>query len=36
MVSALSRRGDELIVTGLSMSDVDATMIRMLIIFGIV
>ncbi|MEB3967230.1 HAMP domain-containing sensor histidine kinase [Mycobacterium ulcerans] len=36
VVSALSRRGDELIVTGLSMSDVDATMIRMLIIFGIV
>ncbi|HWS92585.1 MAG TPA: HAMP domain-containing sensor histidine kinase, partial [Mycobacterium sp.] len=31
-----SRRGGDVIVTGLSMSNVDATLIRMLVIFGIV
>ena len=36
VVAASSRRGGDVIVTGLSMSDVDATMIRMLMIFGIV
>ena len=36
MVAAPSRNGGDIIVTGLSMSNVDATMIRMLIIFGIV
>ncbi|MDD4866993.1 MAG: HAMP domain-containing sensor histidine kinase [Mycobacterium sp.] len=36
VVAAPSRRGDDVIVTGLSMANVDATMIRMLIIFGIV
>ncbi len=36
VVAAPSRRGDDVIVTGLSMSNVDATMVRMLIIFGIV
>ncbi|MGD1110936.1 MAG: HAMP domain-containing sensor histidine kinase [Mycobacterium sp.] len=34
--AASSRRGGDVIVTGLSMSDVDATLVRMLVIFGIV
>jgi two-component system OmpR family sensor kinase len=36
VVAALSRSGGDVIVTGLSMSNVDATMIRMLVILGIV
>src|ERR1700739_1151979 len=36
VVAASSRSGGDVIVTGLSMSNVDATMIRMLIILGIV
>jgi two-component system, OmpR family, sensor kinase len=36
VVAASSRRGGDVIVTGLSMSNVDATLIRMLVIFGIV
>ena len=36
IVAAPSRNGGDVIVTGLSMSNVDATMLRMLIIFGIV
>ena len=36
VVAAPSRRGGDIIVTGLSMSNVDATLIRMLVIFGIV
>ena len=36
VVAAPSRRGGDVIVTGLSMSDVDATLLRMLVIFGIV
>jgi two-component system OmpR family sensor kinase len=36
VVAAPSRRGGDVIVTGLSMADVDATLIRMLVIFGIV
>ena len=36
VVAAPSRRGGDVIVTGLSMSNVDATLIRMLVIFGIV
>ena len=36
VVAAPSRSGDNVIVTGLSMSNVDATMIRMLVILGIV
>ena len=36
VVAAPSRTGGDVIVTGLSMSTVDATMLRMLIIFGIV
>lgn len=36
VVAAPSRRGGDLIVTGLSMADVDATLLRMLVIFGIV
>jgi two-component system OmpR family sensor kinase len=36
VVAAPSRRGGDVIVTGLSMSDVDATLLQMLIIFGIV
>ena len=36
VVAAPSRSGGDLIVTGLSMSNVDATMIRMLVILGIV
>ena len=35
VVAASSRNGGDVIVTGLSMSNVDATMIRMLIILGI-
>ena len=34
--AASSRRGDDVIVTGLSMTDIDATLVRMLVIFGIV
>jgi two-component system, OmpR family, sensor kinase len=36
VVAASSRRGGDVIVTGLSMTDVDATLVRMLVIFGIV
>jgi two-component system, OmpR family, sensor kinase len=36
VVAAPSRSGGDIIVTGLSMANVDATMIRMLIILGIV
>jgi two-component system, OmpR family, sensor kinase len=36
VVAAPSRRGGDVIVTGVSMSDVDATLVRMLIILGIV
>jgi two-component system OmpR family sensor kinase len=36
VVAAPSRRGGDVIVTGLSMSDVDATLLQMLVIFGIV
>jgi two-component system OmpR family sensor kinase len=36
IVAAPSRNGDEIIVTGLPMSNVDATMLQMLIVFGIV
>lgn len=36
VVAAPSRSGGDVIVTGLSMANVDATMMRMLIIFGIV
>jgi two-component system OmpR family sensor kinase len=36
VVAAPSRRGGDVIVTGLSMSDVDATLIQMLALFGIV
>jgi two-component system OmpR family sensor kinase len=36
VVAASSRSGGDVIVTGLSMSNVDATMVRMLIILGIV
>ncbi|CPR10914.1 sensor histidine kinase [Mycobacterium bohemicum DSM 44277] len=36
VVAAASRNGGDVIVTGLSMSNVDATMIRMLVILGIV
>ncbi len=36
VVAATSRSGGDIIVTGLSMSNVDATMLRMLIILGIV
>ena len=36
VVAAPSRNGADTIVTGLSMSNIDATLIRMLIIFGIV
>jgi two-component system, OmpR family, sensor kinase len=36
VVAARSRSGGDVIVTGLSMSNVDATMLRMLIILGIV
>lgn len=36
VVAASSRRGGDVIVTGLSLSDIDATLLRMLVIFGIV
>jgi two-component system, OmpR family, sensor kinase len=36
VVAAPSRRGGDVIVTGLSMSDVDGTLLQMLVIFGIV
>jgi two-component system OmpR family sensor kinase len=36
VVAASSRRGSDVIVTGLSMGDIDATLVRMLVIFGIV
>ncbi|WP_322860860.1 HAMP domain-containing sensor histidine kinase [Mycobacterium europaeum] len=36
VVAAPSRNGADTIVTGLSMSNIDATLIRMLIIFGLV
>ncbi len=36
MVAATVRRSGDVVVTGLSMSDVDATMIRVLFIFGVV
>jgi two-component system, OmpR family, sensor kinase len=36
VVAAPSRRGNDVIVTGLSMSYVDATLLRMLVTFGIV
>ncbi|CKR96627.1 sensor histidine kinase [Mycobacterium tuberculosis] len=36
MLAAPSRNGHDVIVTGLSMGNVDATMLQMLIIFGIV
>ena len=36
VVAAFARRSGDVVVTGLSMSDVDATMIRVLLIFGVV
>jgi two-component system, OmpR family, sensor kinase len=36
MIAATARRSGEVVVTGVSMSDVDATMIRVLLIFGVV
>jgi two-component system, OmpR family, sensor kinase len=36
VVAAYARRSGEVVITGLSMSDVDATMIRVLLIFGVV
>jgi two-component system OmpR family sensor kinase len=36
VVAASARRSGEVVITGLSMSDVDATMIRVLLIFGVV
>ncbi|BBZ46863.1 sensor histidine kinase [Mycobacterium parmense] len=36
VVAAPSRSGDDIIVTGLAMSNIDATLMRMLVIFGIV
>jgi two-component system OmpR family sensor kinase len=36
IVAAATRRGGDVIVTGLSMANIDATMIRMLLIFGVV
>ncbi|MGZ4524878.1 MAG: sensor histidine kinase [Mycobacterium sp.] len=36
VIAAPSRSGGDVIVTGLSMSNVDATLMRMLVIFGIV
>jgi len=36
VVAAPSRNGSDIIVTGLSMSNIDATLIRMLVTFGIV
>ncbi|HEX4392206.1 MAG TPA: HAMP domain-containing sensor histidine kinase [Mycobacterium sp.] len=36
LVAAFARRSGDVVITGLSMSDVDATMIRVLLIFGVV
>ncbi len=36
VVAAFARRSGDIVITGLSMSDVDATMIRVLLIFGVV
>ncbi len=36
LVAAYARRSGDIVITGLSMSDVDATMIRVLMIFGVV
>ena len=36
VVAANARRSGDVVITGLSMSDVDATMIRVLLIFGVV
>jgi two-component system OmpR family sensor kinase len=36
LVAADARRSGDIVITGLSMSDVDATMIRVLLIFGVV
>ncbi len=36
VIAAYARRGGDVVITGLSMSDVDATMIRVLLIFGVV
>ena len=36
VVAATARRSGDVVVTGVSMSDVDATMIRVLLIFGVV
>jgi two-component system OmpR family sensor kinase len=36
VVAAFARRSGDVVITGLSMSDVDATMIRVLLIFGVV
>jgi two-component system, OmpR family, sensor kinase len=36
VVAAPARRSGDIVITGLSMSDVDATMIRVLLIFGVV
>jgi two-component system OmpR family sensor kinase len=36
VVAAIARGGGDVVITGLSMSDVDATMIRVLMIFGVV
>ena len=36
VVAAFARRSGDIVITGLSMSDVDATMIRVLMIFGVV
>jgi two-component system, OmpR family, sensor kinase len=36
LVAAHARRSGDIVITGLSMSDVDATMIRVLLIFGVV
>ena len=36
VVAAIARRNGDVVITGLSMSNVDATMIRVLLIFGVV
>ncbi len=36
VVAAYARRSGDIVITGLSMADVDATMIRVLLIFGVV
>jgi len=36
VVAAFARRSGDVVITGLSISDVDATMIRVLLIFGVV